>query len=175
MAGPVEEGNVGAGTGATVAKIHGLGRAVKSGIGTASVRDAGVVVGALVALNAVGEVLDERGEVLASARPESESEEPELPFGASSTLTVVATNARLSRERAHFLSQAAHEGMDRALRPAHTMWDGDTVFSLATGETAPPGQEELEKMAVQTVAEAIRRAVRRAASVPGFPSIGDLS
>jgi len=175
--GPVEEGNVGAGTGATVAKLHGPARAVKAGIGTASVREGDVVVGALVALNAVGEVLDERGELLAAARPGPEGQDPEgpeLPFG-STTLAVVATNAALSRERAHFLAQAAHEGMDRALRPAHTMWDGDTVFSLATGETAPPGQEELEEMAVNIMAEAIRRAVRRAVSVPGLPSIGDVS
>jgi L-aminopeptidase/D-esterase-like protein len=149
---------------------------VKAGIGTASGRLDDVVVGALVALNAVGEVLDEEGEVLAAARPgEAEDEDPRLPFGTSTTIAVVATNARLSRERAHFLAIAAHEGMDAAIRPAHTMWDGDTVFSLATGETAAPGQQELEEMAVQTMAESIRRAVRQAASVPGVPSIGDVA
>jgi L-aminopeptidase/D-esterase-like protein len=173
----VFEGSVGAGTGATVAKLHGPDRAVKAGIGTASVGEGDVLVAALVALNAVGEVLDERGEVLAAARPAPEGEgsgEPELPFGANSTLAVVATNAILSRERAHFLAQAAHEGMDRSLRPAHTMWDGDTVFSLATGETDAP-QPELEEMTVNVMAEAIRRAVRAARSIPGVPAIGDLS
>jgi L-aminopeptidase/D-esterase-like protein len=174
--GDVEEGNVGAGTGATVAKLHGPELAVKSGIGSASVRDGGAQVGALVALNAVGEVLDEAGEVLAAPRPgKAGQEEPQLPFGGTTTIAVVATNAHLSRERAHFLAMAAHEGMDVALRPAHTMWDGDTVFSLATGEAAAPGQQELEEMAVHTMAEAIRRAVRRASSLAGIPSIGDLS
>jgi L-aminopeptidase/D-esterase-like protein len=173
-AGDVEEGSVGAGTGATVAKINGLEGAVKAGIGSASVEDGGVRMGALVAVNAFGEVLDESGEVLARARPAPEGQEPQLPFGANTTIAVVATNARLSRERAHFLAMAAHEGMDVTLRPAHTMWDGDTVFSLATGEAAAPGQQELEEMAVHTIAEAVRRAVRQATSVPGVPSIGDL-
>jgi L-aminopeptidase/D-esterase-like protein len=173
--GEVQEGSVGAGTGATVAKMNGLGGAVKAGVGSASAEDGSLRVGALVALNAVGEVLDESGEVLAGARPVPGREEPQLPFGANTTIAVVATNARLSRERAHFLAMATHEGMDVALRPAHTMWDGDTVFSLATGEAAAPGQQELEQMAVHTMAEAIRRAVRQASSVPGVPSIGDLS
>ena len=86
----------------------------------------------------------------------------------------MATNGRLSRERAHLLALAAHEGLDRAIRPAHTMWDGDTVFSLATGETDAP-QPDLEEMTVNVMAEAIRRAVRAARSIPGVPAIGDLS
>jgi L-aminopeptidase/D-esterase-like protein len=174
----VEQGNVGAGTGATVAKLHGPEGAIKAGIGTASNRLAETTVGALVAVNAVGEVLDERGEVLAGARTAGVdaggSADPKLPFGTNTTIGVVATDAKLSKERAHFLAQAAHEGMDRALRPAHTMWDGDTVFSLATGETDAP-QQELEEMAVETMAEAIRAAVRHARSVPGVPSIGESS
>ena len=174
-------GSVGAGTGATVAKLHGLEGAVKSGLGSASARlEDDVVVGVLVAVNAVGEVVDERGEVLAGARVSEgqhsapSSDDPQLPFGTTTTIGVVATNARLSRERAHFLAQAAHEGLDRALRPAHTMWDGDTVFSLATGET-DASQPELEEKAVVTMAEAIRTAVRRATSLAGIPAIGDLS
>jgi L-aminopeptidase/D-esterase-like protein len=175
----VSQGNVGAGTGATVAKIHGAEGAVKAGIGTASNRLGDTTIGALVAVNAVGEVLDERGEVLAGARtsgfaPADGSSDPKLPFGTNTTIGVVATDAKLSKERAHFLAQATHEGLDRALRPAHTMWDGDTVFSLATGETDAP-QQELEEMAVETMGEAIRAAVRHAGSVPGVPSIGETS
>jgi L-aminopeptidase/D-esterase-like protein len=173
------EGTVGAGTGATVAKLNGPQGAVKAGVGSASQRQDDAIVAVLVAVNAVGEVLDERGEVLAGSRvapgpPGPPSADPTLPFGTNTTIGVVATNTRLSKERAHFLAQAAHEGLDRALRPAHTMWDGDTVFSLATGETDAP-QQELEEMAVETMAQAIRNAVRRAGSVPGVPSIGDLS
>jgi L-aminopeptidase/D-esterase-like protein len=173
----VEEGNVGAGTGATVAKLHGPERAVKGGLGTASLSEGDLVVGAIVAVNAVGEILDEQGEVLAGARPgedEPASDEPRLPFGTNTTIAVVATNGRLSRERAHLLALAAHEGLDRAIRPAHTMWDGDTVFSLATGETDAP-QPDLEEMTVNVMAESIRRAVRAARSIPGVPAIGDLS
>jgi L-aminopeptidase/D-esterase-like protein len=172
-------GNVGAGTGATVAKLNGPQGAVKSGIGSASNRLEDTVVGVLVAVNAVGEILEDDGEVLAAARADADVEDgavrdPTLPFGTNTTIGVVATTARLSKERAHFLAQATHEGLDRAIRPAHTMWDGDTVFSLATGETDAP-QQELEEMAVETMAQAIRVAVRSAESVPGAPSIGDAS
>jgi L-aminopeptidase/D-esterase-like protein len=185
----VAEGNVGAGTGATVAKLHGPERAVKGGLGTASIEDGEVIVGALAAVNAVGEVVNDDGSVLAGARdvegPEGPAEQrlPEgwpvesaspdpgtepLP-GMNTTLVVVATNARLSKERAHLLALAAHDGMARAIRPAHTMWDGDTAFALATG-VVDADQRRLESMAEETVAEAIRRAVLLAESVPGFPS-----
>jgi L-aminopeptidase/D-esterase-like protein len=83
---------------------------------------------------------------------------------------VVATNARLSKERAHLLALAGHEGIDSAVRPAHTIFDGDTVFSLATGETDAP-QAGLEDLVERVVAEAIRRAVRLADPIPGVPSI----
>ena len=87
----------------------------------------------------------------------------------NTTLRVVATNARLSKERAHLLSLAGHDGIDSAIRPAHTMWDGDTVFALATGEV-DADQRALEALAMEAVAAAIRRAVLLARSVPGFPS-----
>lgn len=183
----VEEGNVGAGTGATVAKLHGPHRAVKGGLGTAAGAEAGVVVGALAAVNAWGEVLDENGDVLAGARPGDEgvpgpAESPEQGLGGAwpaegtppastfnTTLVVVATNARLSKERAHLLAIAAQDGISETIRPAHTMWDGDTVFSLATGEVEAD-QRALESRVVAVVAEAIRRAVVLAKSVPDFPS-----
>jgi L-aminopeptidase/D-esterase-like protein len=185
----VPEGNVGAGTGATVAKLHGPERAVKGGLGTASARRGDLVVGAVVAVNAVGEILDDAGDILVGALPgppdepgappaagspnghgakPPEEAPPGLPF-TNTTIGVVATNARLSKERAHLLALAAHDGLDIAIRPAHTMHDGDTVFSLATGETDAQ-QSEIEEMAVEVMARAIRSAVLHAAPVAGIPA-----
>lgn len=163
----VAEGNVGAGTGATVAKLHGPQHGVKGGLGTASRQEGELVVGALAAVNAMGEVLDEGGQVLAGARV-AEGEPPELPM--NTTLVVVATNARLSKDRARLLALAAHDGIAGAIAPAHTMWDGDTAFALATGEVEAD-QRATEAFAAEAVMEAIRRAVLLADSVPDFPSI----
>ena len=165
----VPEGNVGAGTGATVAKLAGPGGAVKAGLGTASRQDGELVVGAVAAVNAVGEVLDENGEVLAGSRLDLPGE-PEA--GTNTTLVVVATNARLTRERAHLLAQASHEGLTGAIRPAHTLRDGDTVFSLATGQVEAD-QRRVEALAVEAVMESIRRGVLTAESIPGVPAVGD--
>ena len=158
----VEEGGVGAGTGATVAKLHGPERGVKGGLGTASTAEDGLIVGAIAVVNSMGEIVDEDGTVIAGAVPEGPAEEtaPGPPAGENTTLVAVATNAKLSKERAHLLSLAAHEGIDRAVRPAHTLWDGDTTFTLATGQMEAE-QRRLEELAISTVAEAIRRAVRR--------------
>jgi L-aminopeptidase/D-esterase-like protein len=157
----VEEGNVGAGTGATIAKLHGPDRAVKGGLGTAATEENGLIVGAIAVVNAMGELVDDEGNVIAGARPEEGDQGPtQATLGANTTLVTVATNAKLSKERAHLLSLAAHEGIDRAIRPAHTMWDGDTAFTLATGQVEAE-QRRVEKLAVATVAEAIRRGVPR--------------
>jgi L-aminopeptidase/D-esterase-like protein len=164
------EGNVGAGTGATVAKLRGPEGAVKGGLGTAIQGDGELVVGALAAVNAWGEVIEENGEVLAGSRIEGpESDESRGPFGTSTTLVVVATSARLSKERAHLLALAAHEGIAAAVRPAHTRWDGDAAFTLATGQVEAD-QRTVEGLAESVVAGAIRRAVRLAQSVPGCPA-----
>ena len=171
----VAEGNVGAGTGATVAKLRGPSFALKSGIGTASRTDGDLVVGALAAVNALGEVVDEEGTVIAGSRaPEEASGDAETqPGPGNTTLVVVATNARLGKERAHLLAQAAHEGISAAIRPAHTIWDGDTAFALATGETEAD-QRAIEAMAVDAVADAIRRGTLAATGVPGFPSVREV-
>jgi len=181
--GEVAEGNVGAGTGATVAKILGPAYGLKGGLGTSSHADGDLVVGALAAVNALGEVVDSDGSVIAGSRAPRE-EEPGAdpgpagadpgPAGAdpgpgNTTLVVVATNARLNKERANLLAQAAHEGISAAIRPAHTIWDGDTAFALATGETEAD-QRAIEAIAVETVADAVRRGVLAATGVPGFPS-----
>jgi L-aminopeptidase/D-esterase-like protein len=176
-AGPeVPEGSVGAGTGATVAKLFGPHRAVKGGLGTAAATEEGVTVGAVAAVNAFGEVVGEDEAVIVGARPAGPGEEVEQPPagdwaqpGTTTTLAVVATDAKLSKERAHLLARAAHDGIARAVRPAHTMNDGDTIFTLATGRTEAP-QALLERMAEAVLAEAIRRAVRLAEGFPGIPA-----
>ena len=169
----VEEGSVGAGTGATVAKMQGLSRAVKGGVGTASLEEDGVIVGALFAVNALGEIVAEDGEVEIGARPGPEGGGEPAPSAGNTTIGVVATNAKLSKERAQLLAQAGHEGIDLAIRPSHTIWDGDTVFTLATGEVEAP-QAMLEELAAKTVAEAIRRGVRLAQGIPGVPGVGEV-
>jgi L-aminopeptidase/D-esterase-like protein len=151
------EGPVGAGTGATVAKLHGADRERPGGLAVASATEEGVTVAVVAAVNAYGEVANEDGSVLVGALPgKEEAEVP--PWPPNSTLAVVITDATLSRERAHLLAVAAHDGLARAVRPAHTMWDGDTIFTLATGRTQAP-QALLERMAEDVVASAIRRAV----------------
>jgi L-aminopeptidase/D-esterase-like protein len=169
----VPEGTVGAGTGATVAKLNGPQGGVKGGVGTAARREAQMIVGALAVVNALGEILAEDGTVLAGSRVKPEEPAPEPEGRTNTTLAVVATNARLSKERAHLLSLAAHEGLSKAIRPAHTMWDGDTAFALATG-AADGDQRVLEAMAEEAVAEAIRRAVLLADGIDGFPSVREL-
>lgn len=165
----VGEGNIGAGTGATVAKVNGPEGAVKGGLGTASRSQGDLIVGALAVVNALGEVLAEDGTVLAPSRVDAPKEPPARTAPTNTTLVVVATNAGLSKERVHLLARASHEGLSQAIRPAHTIWDGDAVFSLATGRV-DGDQEAIEAMAVDAVTEAIRRGVRLAAAVPGIPS-----
>src|SRR5918999_729206 len=174
--GEVDEGSVGAATGATVAKLHGPARAVKGGLGTASAAEGGITVGALAAVNAFGEIVGEDDEVIAGARPAAPGQEDvEVPSGdwalpgTSTTLAVVATDATLSKDRAHLLARAAHDGIAPAVRPAHTMVDGDIIFTLATGRTEAP-QALLEGMAEAVLAEAIRRAVRLAPGFLGIPA-----
>lgn len=150
----VEEGRVGAGAGATVGADHAPG-----GLGSSAVTEAGAVVGAVAVVNALGAVVEDDGTPIAGTVPDL-SAEPQRP-GANTVLAVVATNARLDKEQAHHLAVAAHEGISRAVAPAHTMWDGDTVFTLATGRTEA-SQPDLERMGKEAVARAIRRAVRPA-------------
>lgn len=172
---PLAEGNVGAGTGATVAKLRGQEGAMKGGIGTAGAEDGDLVVAAVAAVNALGEIVEDDGTIIAGARDRdagAASDPPGEPdAGVNTTLVIVATNGRLSKERANLMARAAHEGIDRAIRPAHTMWDGDTAFALATGEV-DADQRTIESLAETAVAAAIRRAVRAAVSVPGFPAVG---
>lgn len=189
LGGPVAEGNVGAGTGAAVGKLFGIGRAMKGGIGTASARLGGVTVAALVAVNAVGDVLGEDGQVLAGARTadglqlartteallRGEGPQRLLP-GTATTIGVVATDAALTKAQANKLASLAHHGLSRAIDPI-TTHDGDTLFALATGSAGPVGElSGLGAVAAVLTARAIRRAVRAAEGLPtyGLPAARDL-
>lgn len=179
---PPAEGIHGAGAGATVAKLLGMERAVKSGIGTAALEIGnGLLVGALIAVNAVGDVVDPRtGETIAGPRGEDGEgmlnsldllrkmagrslEDTEQ--GGNTVIGVVATNASLTREGAAKVAQMAHNGLAKTIRPAHMMMDGDTLFALATG-SHPAGSTPLDISAIgafaaEAVAEAVVRAVRK--------------
>lgn len=169
-AGAFEEGSVGAGTGATVAKLPDPDAGWKGGIGSVGLREGDVVVGALAAVNALGSVVEEDGTPIAENR-NPEAQERLWP-GTNTTLVVVATNARLTKERAQLLAGAGSQAISLAVRPSHTMWDGDTVFALATGEVEAP-QPDLERLASQAVSASIRRGVRLAGSLGGAPAVGD--
>src|SRR5207249_4562819 len=151
-------------------KGFGVGHGVQGGIGSSAGREGEVVVGALAAVNALGEIVDDDGRVVAGSRSPDRPEESPPASGqpGNTTLVVVATNATLTKERAHLLAQAAHEGISAAIRPAHTIWDGDTIFTLATGRVEAE-QRAVEAMAVTATCDAIRRAVLAADGVPGFP------
>jgi L-aminopeptidase/D-esterase-like protein len=147
----VAEGPVGAGTGATVGADHAPG-----GVGTTALERDGAVVGALAVVNAFGAVVDDDGRPIAGTIPDPAGG-PRWA-GTNTVLGVVATDARCSKEEARRLAEAAHRGLARAIDPAHTMWDGDTVFTLATGRSEA-SQAQLESMAARALATAIRRAV----------------
>lgn len=181
----VEEGSVGAGTGATVGKLLGPVSAMKGGVGTWSVTlPGGVVVGALVVVSAFGDVLDDQtGQILAGARDPTTRKFlntaatlltiSEVPgFGSNTTLGVVATNARLTKEDANKLAQLAHDGLARVISPVHTLYDGDIIFALSTGN-AKGHILPLGAAAVHVVAEAVKRAVRMAHGVGGIPGVAD--
>ncbi len=180
--GPVAEGSVGAGTGCTVGRALGPARAAKSGLGTASADlGGGLVVGAIVAVNALGDVVHPRtGEILAGIRQPTSNEwadtlkvlkslvgKAALRFAdwSHTVIGVVATNGRLSKEEVNKVAQMAHDGLARAVRPAHTMFDGDTLFALATGRKRAD-VNLVGAYAAEVVAEAIVRAVR-AVQEPG--------
>jgi L-aminopeptidase/D-esterase-like protein len=187
--GPVAEGNVGAGAGATVGKFAGTGHPMKGGIGTASITmPDGLVVAALAAVNAAGDIVDPAtGEIVAGARTADGKgfadvrkllrtgslQKPRA--GENTTLVVVETNAKLTDAQASRLATMGHDGVARAIVPAHTMVDGDIVFSLATGTHAPAvNLSILGALAADVTAEAIVRAVRNASSIPGYPAARDL-
>jgi L-aminopeptidase/D-esterase-like protein len=185
--GPVAEGNVGAGTGATVGKLHGIARATKGGLGCAVLEHAGVHLGALMAVNAVGDVRDpETGRLIAGARDAADGRRlidtgAALAAGArppafrptNTTIGVVATTAALDKPGAARLARLAMDGFARALSPPHLDTDGDTLFCLSVGG-ARADVDALGRAAADLVARAIARAVRAATAAGGLPAARDL-
>jgi L-aminopeptidase/D-esterase-like protein len=159
----VAEGRVGAGTGATVAKLWGPQRGVPGGLGTWAEHDGDLVVGALFVVNAVGEIVDEDGSVLAGPRLESGERREDLiewMRAGNTTIGVVATNATLSKPDARRLAEAANDAVDGAVRPAHTLFDGDAVFTLAT-KRVNATYLDVAALVEDAVTTAVRRSVRR--------------
>jgi len=185
---PVAQGSVGAGTGCRIGAMRGNEYATKGGIGSASIELAdGVVVAALVAVNAVGDVLAEDGTILAGLRDGSQfvgmlnvlrmmpnSARPPSASTENTVIGVVATNARLTKDDVNKVAQMAHDGLARAVRPAHTMYDGDTLFALATGEKSAADVTVIGAFAAEAVAQAIRNGVRAATSLGGVLASEDL-
>jgi len=194
---PPAEGNVGAGTGATVGKILGVGQCMKSGVGTASIEiGAGVIVAAIAAVNAFGDIIDpSSGKIIAGARSKDVGPvhigalgyfsdtmqvmqtligRTALGFGSrgNTVIGVVATNAKLNKEEINKVAQMAHDGLARTIRPAHTMLDGDTIFALATGDHAAD-VNIVGAFAAEVFSQAILRAVRAAKSVSGIPAVSE--
>lgn len=199
--GPVAEGNVGAGTGATAGKFLGMANAMKTGLGTCSIQlGDGVIVGALAAVNPGGNIVDPHtGEVIAGVRSSGGAEldfgapgyfadimalmkeyatrgfrRPPPPTPSNTVLGVVATNARLDKPQATKVAQMAHDGLARTVYPAHTLRDGDTIFALSTGEMEADASI-VGAFAAEAMAEAIVRAARLAESaggLPGYATVG---
>ena len=188
--GPVAEGNVGAGAGATIGKSGG-GGPMKGGLGTASISvpaGAGtLIVGAIVAVNAVGDVIDpHNGSVVAGVRTadgkaladsrrilRSGAGAP-IRAGQNTTIGVVATNARITKAQATKIAQMAHDGFARAIYPSHTMGDGDAIFALATGTIDYDDVSRIGALAAEVMADAIVRAVLAAKGIPGYPAAQDI-
>lgn len=199
--GPVALGSVGAGTGATVGKAAGPASATKGGIGSASaLLPSGHIMGALVAVNAVGDIYDsDTGQIVAGARapdgkgwlaqfsPGAAPYDGQAP-GTNTTLAIIATDAPWGKSELGKLAQMAHDGLARAIRPVHTPMDGDVVFALSTARATPdePAQQVTAEsawpiqlaltgeVAAQTLARAVAKAVRAATSLHGVPALRDL-
>lgn len=188
----VAEGSVGAGTGATVGKVRGPEFATKGGIGTAALRLAdGITVGAIVAVNALGDVVSPlTGQIIAGSRdPRSGAYLSAVSqilgadgvaigpsAGEATTIGVIATDAVLTRDELMRVAALGHDGLARVVRPAHTIYDGDTFFALATGRSGTPGNAlAISVAAGEVVATAIIRAVMQAQSLGNLPSASELA
>lgn len=197
-ANPFPQGNIGAGMGATVGKIFGGQQAMKSGLGTASLEiGGGIIIGAMMAVNAFGDIVDiSKNKIIAGARTVKKGP---ITLGSqdyfadtlqvmrsmigrsivgfatrqNTVIGVVATNARLNKEEVNKVAQMAHNGLALAVRPAHTILDGDTIFSMATGEHKADATI-VGSFAAQVVYEAIINAIRNASSVDDLPSFRDV-
>src|SRR5580698_1843957 len=176
----VAEGNVGAGAGATIGKMFGMKQAMKSGLGSASVRvgNTGIVVGACVAVTAVGDVEDRKSDGLGfvdSMARIREGYSVRADAARNTTIGVVATNVALDKAQATKVAQMAHDGLARTIYPVHTPSDGDTIFSAATGAIpARANHGAIGALAAEVMARAVLRAVMNARGIAGLPSYNDL-
>lgn len=183
---PVEQGTVGAGTGARIGGFRGSAFATKGGIGSAAIHlPHGLVVAVLVAVNAVGDIIDRQGQIIAGVRNDDGSfmgslnlmrqlyENQAMPPAAGNTVIgVVATNARLNKEQTNKIAQMAHDGLARAVNPAHTMYDGDTIFAVSTGQVeADP--TVVGAFGAEVMAQAIRNGVRAATTLYEVRAMND--
>jgi L-aminopeptidase/D-esterase-like protein len=191
------EGNFGAGAGATIGKMFGGKRAMKGGIGTAAIRigdgklPSSLTVGTIVAVNAVGDIVDPAtGKLLAGARtPDGKKLQgamagilrgealPPVLGGTNTTIGIVATNAKLDKAQAQKVAQMAHDGLARTINPAHTMFDGDTIFAIATGKSQsnqPANITLIGALAAEAMAQAVIRAIKAARGIAGLPAAVDL-
>ncbi len=194
-AGTVEEGNVGAGSGATIGKFFGPHSAMKSGLGTASIQvgDSGLVVGAIVAVNAIGDVIDRKtGHILAGAVAPGGSKfhnsmahiasggllaqtRTRHEQGENTTIGLIATNAALTKTEMTKVAQMAHDGLARSINPVHTAADGDTIFAACTGTSKVKADTiTIGAVAAEAMSNAIERAVLMAKSIPGYRARCDL-
>lgn len=185
---PVAEGSIGAGAGATLGKIAGMERAMKSGVGTAAITMAdGLVVAALVVANPLGDVIDPatgrivagarnaNGKGFADARVIVRTGAPRARDGDNSTIGVIATNAKLTKAQASYLAQMTDDGYARAIWPIHTMVDGDAVFAIATGgKSGEPDMIALGALAADVMATAVIRAAQQATGLRNLPAVRDL-
>jgi len=167
---------VGAGTGASVGKLRGMEFAMKAGIGTASMDIGELIIGAIVAVNAIGDVVDPTtGVKIAGLRSGTTLEwmknnRADSSVQSNTTLGVIATNAKLTKAQATKVAQMAQDGLAQAIRPAHTMFDGDTIFTLATGEV-DADTSLVGAFAAEVMAQAVVWAARMAKSAGGLPGL----
>lgn len=186
---PVAEGTIGAGAGATVGKTGGPGRSMKAGLGSYSITlPNGLSVGAIVAVNAVGDIIDpDTGKIVAGVRnPDGTFADartllrtgrtgPRPRAGENTTIGLVATNARLTKAQAQRMALMADDGYARAIYPSHTVGDGDTVFALATGQWSGDADvTQIGALAADVMARAIVRAATQATGLPDLPAARDL-
>lgn len=187
------EGNVGAGAGASVGKIYGPKSAMKTGVGTASINIGGVVIGAIVAVNAFGDVIDSSiGRIVAGARSNKKDVAPDdegyfldtlevmktltgrmifkVATKSNTVIGAIATDAKLTQAEATKVAQMAQDGLARTIRPAHTMLDGDTIFTLATGQKKSD-PTTVGAFAAEVMAQAILRGARNSASAGNLPGL----
>jgi L-aminopeptidase/D-esterase-like protein len=176
----VEEGSVGAGTGAAVGKWGGPQAAMKGGTGTASLELGDLIVGALAVVNSVGDVVSEEGKVIAGARDDQGFLGERTPFrlpplsAGNTTLLCLATNAKLTKLETNILAQRGQNALALAIRPSHTSMDGDTVICLATGKVKIP-VDVVAELAIQAGVQAIRNAVLKADSLGGVQAANEFN